>query len=105
MHPLLFQLPLPALRLSLGPVLLGAAMVVALLAFLTFRQVPVGERRGVVFPVAVVASLLVAAFSYRDRALVVKPIDVGGFGAMLVLALGLGVWLTQRAAERRGLSR
>jgi phosphatidylglycerol:prolipoprotein diacylglycerol transferase len=105
MRPLLFQIPLPALRLSLWPALLGAAIVVALLAFLTFRQAPAGERRGLVFPGAVVASLLVAAFFYRDRALVVEPIDVGGFGAMLALALGLGVWLTQRAAERRGLSR
>jgi phosphatidylglycerol:prolipoprotein diacylglycerol transferase len=105
MRPLLFQLPFPALRLSLWPALLGAALGVALLAFLAFRRTPAGARRGLAFPGAVVASLLVAAFLYRDRALVVKPIEVGAFGAMLALSLGVGVWLTQRAAERRGLSR
>jgi phosphatidylglycerol:prolipoprotein diacylglycerol transferase len=105
MRPLLFQLPLPALRLSLWPVLLGAAIVVALLAFLASRSEPAGGRRRLVFPGAVVVALLGAAFAYRERALVVKPIEVGGFGAMLALSLGLGVWLTQRAAERSGLSR
>jgi phosphatidylglycerol:prolipoprotein diacylglycerol transferase len=105
MRPLLFEIPLPALRLSLWPALLGAAVVVGLLAFLTFRQAPAGERRGLLFPGAVVAALLVGAFLYRDRALVVGSIEVGGFGAMLALSLGVGVWLTQRAAERRGLSR
>jgi phosphatidylglycerol---prolipoprotein diacylglyceryl transferase len=105
MRPLLFQLPLPAFRLSLWPALLGAAFVVGVLTFLAWRREPAGERRRFAFPGAVLAALLVAAFAYRDRALVVKPIEVGGFGAMLALSLGIGVWLTQRAAERRGLSR
>jgi phosphatidylglycerol:prolipoprotein diacylglycerol transferase len=106
MRPLLFQLPLPALRLSLWPALLAAAVVVALLAFLAFRQAPPGERRGLAFPgAAVVVALLVGAFLYRDRVLVVGSIEVGGFGAMLALSLGAGVWLTQRAVERRGMSR
>jgi phosphatidylglycerol---prolipoprotein diacylglyceryl transferase len=105
MRPLLFQVPLPALRLSLWPALLGMAVVVGLLSFLAFRKGPAEERRGLLFPGAIGVSLLVAAFVYRDRALVVAPIEVGGFGAMLALSLGLGVWLTQRAVERRGLSR
>jgi phosphatidylglycerol:prolipoprotein diacylglycerol transferase len=105
MRPLLFELPLPTFRLSLWPALLGTAVVVGLLAWLDFRRAPSGERRGLAFPVTVSASLLVAAFAYRDRALVVKPIEVGGFGAMLALSLGVGVWLTARAAARRGWPR
>jgi phosphatidylglycerol:prolipoprotein diacylglycerol transferase len=105
MRPLLFEIPLPVARLSLWPALVGVALVVTLLAFLAFRKGPAEERRGLAFPAAVAGSLLVAAFVLRNRALVVGPIEVGGFGAMLALSLGVGAWLTQRAAERRGLSR
>jgi phosphatidylglycerol:prolipoprotein diacylglycerol transferase len=105
MRPLLFEIPLPVARLSLWPALVGVALVVAVLAFLAFRKAPAEERRGLVVPAAVVASLLVAAFVLGDRALVVGSIEVGGFGAMLALSLGVGAWLTQRAAERRGLPR
>jgi hypothetical protein len=105
MRPLLFQVPLPALRLSLWPALLGAAVVVAIFTLLAFREARGRERQRALVPGAIAASLVVGAFLYRDRALVVKPIEVGGFGVMLALSLGLGVWLTQRAAERGGMSR
>ncbi len=105
MRPLLFEIPLPVARLSLWPALVGIALVVLLLALLAFRKGPVAERRGLAFPAAVAVSLLVAAFVLRSHALVVGPIEVGGFGAMLALSLGVGAWLTQRAVERRGLSR
>lgn len=105
MRPLLFQIPLPALRLSLWPALAGLAVAIGLLALLAHRKAPAVDRRGLAFPVTMAVALLVAAFVYRDRALVVEPIQVGGFGAMLALALGTGAWLTLRATDRRGLSR
>jgi phosphatidylglycerol:prolipoprotein diacylglycerol transferase len=79
--------------------------VVAIFTLLAFREARGRERQRALVPGAIAASLVVGAFLYRDRALVVKPIEVGGFGAMLALSLGLGVWLTQRAAERGGMSR
>lgn len=105
MRPLLFEVPLPALRLSLWPALAGLAVAVGVLVLLSYRSSPAAERRGLALPGAVSVALLVAAFVYRDRALVVAPLPVSGFGAMLVLALGAGIWITQRSAERRGLSR
>lgn len=105
MRPLLFQIPLPALRLSLWPVLVSVAVVVGVLAFLAFRQGPPEGRRGLAFPAAVTLALLVAALVYRDRALVVGSVEVGSFGAMLALSLGAGAWLTLRTAERRGMPR
>jgi phosphatidylglycerol---prolipoprotein diacylglyceryl transferase len=105
MRPLLFEIPLPEARLSLWPALLGVALVVGLLAAVTFHKSPAAERRGLAFPASLAAALLVAAFLYRDRVLVVGPVEVGGFGAMLALSLGVGAWLLQRAAARRGLPR
>jgi phosphatidylglycerol---prolipoprotein diacylglyceryl transferase len=101
-HPVLFEIPLPAWTLPLGPALVGLAFVGLAVAWLGFRArawdlVALGAGAGV-------AALLGAA-RFRGETIALGPMPLYGFGVFLSGALIAGWVLAQRLAEREGLSR
>lgn len=103
MHPLLFRIPLPAWRIPLGPVLACLAALAAAAAFLAWRRSSSWEKT--VGPVALTVAAGLAALFLRHHVLVVAPLEVRAFGALLALSLAAGALLTQRLAEQSGLDR
>jgi phosphatidylglycerol---prolipoprotein diacylglyceryl transferase len=102
MHPVLFELPLPVLRLPLGAALGVVTLFGLLLAGFAW------QRRSLDLALTgVVASAfgLFGAVAFRDRVLVSASLPVPAFGALLALALGVGAVSTLREAARSGLER
>jgi len=103
MHPLLFRIPLPAWRIPLGPVLACLAVLAGIAAFLSWRRRSSWDAA--FGPLVLVAAAGLAALFLRQHVVVLAPLEVRAFGALLALSLGAGALLTQRLAERGGLDR
>lgn len=102
MHPVLFELPLPRLHVPLGLALGVIAVLGVVLAGLAlFRR----SLELVAIGVTAAFAGLSGALALQGSVLVVAPVAVPSFGALLALSLGLGGWLTLRAALRSGLDR
>jgi phosphatidylglycerol:prolipoprotein diacylglycerol transferase len=102
MHPVLFELPVPRLRLPLGLALGGVAVLALALALFGVR------RRSLELLFLGGAGALGAgfgAFFYRGTLLALGPFPVPAFGALLSLSLGLGTLLTLRGAVGANLTR
>jgi len=103
MHPLLFRIPLPAWRIPLGPALACLAALGAMTAFWAWRR----DRSWgtAVGPLVVTVSAALAALVLGQHVLVLAPLEVPAFGALLALSVAAGALLTDRLAERAGLDR
>jgi phosphatidylglycerol:prolipoprotein diacylglycerol transferase len=102
MHPVLFKIPLPALALPLGPVLLAVAGIGLLLALL-------GQRLGA-FDLLVIGALallggLVGSFLFRGQRFTLESLPIYSYGAMLCLSIVVGWFLTLGLGAREGLPR
>lgn len=102
MHPVLFEIPLPAWALPLGwtlGLLAAAGLVLALLAW----------RRGALDLLVIGAVLalcgVVGGVLFRGQRFVLAPLPVYSYGAMLCASLVAGWFLTLRLGQRAGLGR
>ncbi|MBI3205964.1 MAG: prolipoprotein diacylglyceryl transferase [Myxococcales bacterium] len=102
MHPVLFQLPLPAWTIPLFPALLVLAALGALLALFGYQK-----RAGdlLVIGVVLTAAAGISAFSYRGQVTTLSPLPIYSYGAMLCVSIVVGWFLTLGLAERDGLPR
>ena len=102
MHPVLFQLPLPAWTIPLFPALLVLAALGALLALFGYQK-----RAGdlLVIGLVLAAAAGLSAFSYRGQVTTLSPLPIYSYGAMLCVSIVVGWFLTLGLAERDGLPR
>jgi phosphatidylglycerol:prolipoprotein diacylglycerol transferase len=102
MHPILFEIPLPALKVQAWP-LLGMVAVcgVALGAYGWRQRARDLWRTGA--GVAAVAALL--AWLLRSRTYTIEPLPVYSYGALLCLSLVVGWVLTSGLGQQRGMDR
>lgn len=102
MHPILFQVPLPALRIPV-------AVLAALAALASLAVLIVAARRGrrdvLAFAVFGLGVALFAWFSRRGSELVWGPFSAQAWGLCFGLALMSGTLLTFVRATRRGIER
>ena len=102
MHPVLFEIPLPAWAVPLGPALFA-------LAGLGFLCALFGQRRGaldlLVIGVLALASGLVGGFWFKGQHWLLESLPVYSYGAMLCASIVVGWFLTLNLGARAGLPR
>ncbi|MET0795381.1 MAG: prolipoprotein diacylglyceryl transferase family protein [Polyangiaceae bacterium] len=102
MHPILFEIPLPAWAVPLGPASFVLAGLGCLLAL-------VGQRLGAfdLLLIGVLAALsgLVGGFLFRGQQLVLESLPIYSYGAMLCASIVAGWFLTLGLGTRAGLPR
>ncbi len=102
MHPILFEIPLPAWALPLGPTLFVLAGLGLALAFL-------GQRKGALDLLVIGAATslggLIGGVLFRGQRFSLEPIPIYSYGAMLCLSIVAGWFVTLRLGERDGLPR
>ncbi|MEO6602984.1 MAG: prolipoprotein diacylglyceryl transferase family protein, partial [Polyangiaceae bacterium] len=102
MHPVLFEIPLPAWAVPLGPALFALAGLGVLLALL-------GQRRGAfdLLVIGVLAALtgLVGGFVFSGQEFVLESLPIYSYGAMLCASIVAGWFLTLGLGARAGLPR
>ena len=102
MHPILFEIPLPAWALPLGPTLFALAGLGLLLALY-------GRRKGaldlLVIGVLALLSGLVGGVLFRGQRFVLEDLPIYSYGAMLCTSIVVGWFLTLGLGVRAGLPR
>jgi phosphatidylglycerol:prolipoprotein diacylglycerol transferase len=102
MHPVLFEIPLPAWALPLGATLFALAGAGLLLAIL-------GQRTGaldlLVIGLLALVSGLVGGFLFRGQRFVLESLPIYSYGAMLCASIVVGWFLTLELGARDGLPR
>jgi phosphatidylglycerol:prolipoprotein diacylglycerol transferase len=101
-HPVFLEIPLPAVRIPLGPALLGLCVVALIVAELG-RRARAWDL--VALGVAGLVAALSGAASHRDLAVMLEPIPIYSFGVMLSAALVAGWFVALRLARQDGLQR
>lgn len=102
MHPILFHVPLPALRIPVLALALLAALVSAGMLFMAVRR---GRRDVLAFASVGLSLSLLALWWRRDAAVVWGPFAVPAWGVCFGLALTAGGALSFRRATRAGIAR
>jgi phosphatidylglycerol:prolipoprotein diacylglycerol transferase len=102
MHPTLFHVPLPALRVPVAALASIAALVSLVIFVAAARR---GRRDVLAFAVAGAVLSLIALFARRGADLVWGSFAAPAWGLCLGLALTAGGWLTFQRATRAGFER
>src|ERR1700742_4294670 len=102
MHPVLFEIPLPAWSIPLGPALFVLALFGAVLAVF-------GQRKGaldlLVIGVLAVAAGVVGGVWVKGQRFTLESLPIYSYGAMLCLSTVVGWFLPLRLGAREGLPR
>jgi phosphatidylglycerol:prolipoprotein diacylglycerol transferase len=102
MHPVLFEIPLPAWALPLGPTLFVLAGLGVALAWF-------GRRKGafdlLVIGVLAAISGVVGGYLFRGQRFTLEALPIYSYGAMLCASIVAGWFLSLRLGARDGLSR
>ncbi len=101
MHPILFHVPLPALRIPVLALAVLAALASAGMLFVAVRR---GRRDVLAFASGALVLSLLALWWRRDAAVVWGPFAVPAWGVCFGLALTAGGALTLRRAARAGIA-
>lgn len=102
MHPVLVSVPVPAWSLPLGPLLLFAALVAAVVAVLGRRSK--AQDLVALGAMSAVACLVIGVRHWGDR-VTLAPMPIYSFGAMLTAGLVAGWLLADRLATKDRLPR
>ncbi len=102
MHPILFEIPLPAWALPLAPTLFLLSGVGLVLAFFGHRQSALDL---LVIGVLMLLTGVTGGFLFRGQRFLLEPIPIYSYGAMLCLSIVVGWFLTLRLGERDGMAR
>ncbi|HEY4103426.1 MAG TPA: prolipoprotein diacylglyceryl transferase family protein [Polyangiaceae bacterium] len=102
MHPVLFEIPLPAWSIPLGPALFIVALFGAALAVF-------GQRKGaldlLVIGVLAVCAGVVGGFWFKGQRFALESLPIYSYGAMLCISIVIGWFLTLELGAREGLPR
>lgn len=102
MHPILFEIPLPAWAMPLGPALFVMAGLGVLLAWYGRRS---GAFDLLVIGLLLLASGAVGGFLFRGQRFQLEPLPIYSYGAMLCASIVVGWFLTLRLGARAGMPR